>query len=40
MTDRPTFHRVLLSKKGEYLFSVSLKCLMNASGFSSTRCFL
>ena len=39
MTDRPTFHRVFLSKKDEYLFSVSLKCLMIVSGFSKERCF-
>ena len=39
MTEWPTFHRVLLRKKVEYLFSISLTYQMIVSGFSNARCF-
>ena len=39
MIDWPTFHRVLLGKSGEYLFSISLIYLMIVSGFYNARCF-
>ena len=38
-TEWPTFHRVLLKKTGEYLFSISLTYQMIVSGFSNARCF-
>ena len=39
-TDWPTFHRVLPRKGSEYLFSISLICLMIVCGFSNVHCFL
>ena len=39
MTDWPTFHRVLLRKGGDYLFSISLIFLLIVNGFSIVRCF-
>ena len=38
-TEWPTFHRILLRKSGEYLFSINLIYLMIVSGFNSMRCF-
>ena len=38
-TEWPTFHRVLLNKKCEYLFSISLTYQMIVSSFSNARCF-
>ena len=38
-TDLPTFHRVLLRKSGEYLFSISLIHLMIVSGYSNDIVF-
>ena len=35
-TDWPTFHRVLLRKSGEYLFSISFMYLMFVSGLKHT----
>ena len=37
--DWPTFHRVLLRKRGEYIFSISLIYLKIVSGFNNARCF-
>ena len=38
-TDWPTFHRVLLRKSGEHVFSISLVYLMIVSGFNDASFF-